>query len=297
VARLTFPFSAADVNILMMEANMIQNWALITGCSSGIGRALVDVFRTGGWGAIATARNLDSLASIEDGEDVRKIRLDVTDQRSIQSAVQEVEDLPLRALVNNAGYGQMGPLEVLAPEELRAQFETNVIGLHAVTKAFLPLIRRCRAGEGRIVHLSSVLGRLSIPMAGAYNASKHAVVALAETLRLEIGKQIPIISVEPGAIQSEFRATLKKAWGDLPRRVEGTPYQPIVGHYTSRREDYAGKHGLSAIECAKKIFRAMNSRHPPRRVVVGADSLWGQVAHRVVPAPIWEYVLRRKNGL
>jgi NAD(P)-dependent dehydrogenase (short-subunit alcohol dehydrogenase family) len=280
-----------------MEEDMIQNWALITGCSSGIGRALVDVCRANGWGAIATARNLDSLASIEDGEDVRKTRLDVTDQKSIQSAALDVENLPLRALVNNAGYGQMGPLETLTADELRAQFETNVIGLHAVTNAFLPLIRRCRAGEGRIVHLASVLGRLSIPMAGAYNASKHAVVALAETLRLEIGREIPVILVEPGAIQSEFRATLKKVWGDLPRRVEGTPYQLAVGRYASRREEYAGKHGLSAAECAKKIFRAMSSRHPPRRVAVGADSLWGQVAHRIVPAPIWEYVLRKKDGI
>jgi len=282
---------------MLEEENMIQSWALITGCSSGIGRALVDVCRAHGWGTIATARNLDSLANIEDGEDVRKIRLDVTDQKSIQSAVREVEGLPLRALVNNAGYGQMGPLEALTADELRAQFETNVVGLHAVTNAFLPLIRKCKAGEGRIVHLSSVLGRLSIPMAGAYNASKHAVVALAETLRLEVGREIAVILVEPGAIQSEFRATLRKAWGDLPRRVEGTPYQLAVDRYANRREEFAGKHGLSAAECAKKIFRAMSSKHPPRRVVVGADSFWAQVAHRVVPAPIWEYVLRRKDGI
>jgi NAD(P)-dependent dehydrogenase (short-subunit alcohol dehydrogenase family) len=285
------------VAAIQQGANMIHDWALITGCSSGIGRALVNVCRAHGWGAIATARNLDSLASIEDGENVRKIKLDVTDQNSIQSAVQVAEALPLRALVNNAGYGQMGPLEALTPDDLRAQFETNVIGLQAVTNAFLPLLRKCRAGEGRIVHLASVLGRLSIPMAGAYNASKHAVVALAETLRLEIGRQVPIILVEPGAVQSEFRASLKKAWGDLPRRVEGTPYQSIMERYAAKRENYAGKHGLSATECAKKIFCAMNSRHPPRRVVIGADSFWGQVAHRVVPAPIWEYVLRRKNGL
>jgi NAD(P)-dependent dehydrogenase (short-subunit alcohol dehydrogenase family) len=276
---------------------MIQKWALVTGCSSGIGRALVDVCRAGGWGAIATARNLDSLACIEDGEDVRKIRLDVTNQSSIQAAVRDVEDLPLRALINNAGYGQMGPLETLRPDELRAQLDTNVIGLHAVTIAFLPLIRRCGVGEGRIVHLASVLGRLSIPMAGAYNASKHAVVALAETLRLEIGKQIPIILVEPGAIQSEFRATLKKAWGDLPQRVAGTHYQPAVESYAARREDYAGKHGLSAAECARKIFKAMSAARPPRRVVIGADSFWGQVAHRVAPAAIWEFALRKKNGL
>jgi NAD(P)-dependent dehydrogenase (short-subunit alcohol dehydrogenase family) len=127
---------------------------------------------------------LESLAGLPDGDDLRRLRLDVTDAASIQAAALAAQDLPLRALVNNAGYGQMGPLEALSPDELRAQFEANVIGLQAVTNAFLPLIRRRPAGEGRVVHVASVLGRLSIPMAGAYSASKHAVVALAETLRL-----------------------------------------------------------------------------------------------------------------
>jgi NAD(P)-dependent dehydrogenase (short-subunit alcohol dehydrogenase family) len=250
-----------------------------------------------GWGVIATARNLDSLADLNDSDNLRKIRLDVTDIDSIQSAVSAVEDLPLRALVNNAGYGQVGPLETLRPDELRLQFETNVIGLQVVTNAFLPLIRRCREGEGRIVHVASVLGRLSIPMAGAYNSSKHAVVALAETLRLEIGRQIPVILVEPGAIQSEFRATLKRAWGDLPQRVAGTAYQENVERYASKREDYVGRHGMSAEDCALKIFKAMNAKHPPRRVVIGADSFWSQIAHRIIPVPLWEYLLRSMNGI
>ncbi|MDR0499321.1 MAG: SDR family oxidoreductase [Holophagales bacterium] len=276
---------------------MPQQWVLITGCSTGIGKALVDVCRNYGWGVIATARNLNSLDDLKDGEDLRKIRLDVTDINSIQSAASAVEDLHLRALVNNAGYGQMGPLEALRPDELRLQFETNVIGLQVVTNAFLPLIRRCREGQGRIVHVASVLGRLSIPMAGAYNASKHAVVALAETLRLEIGRQIPVILVEPGAIQSEFRATLKRVWGDLPSRVAGTAYQTVVEHYANKREDYAGQHGMSAEDCALRIFNAMNAEHPPRRVVIGADSFWAQIAKKIVPAPLWEYLLRRMNGI
>jgi len=272
---------------------MGQHWVLITGCSTGIGRALVNVCREFGWGVIATARNLDSLADLKDGCNLRKIRLDVTDMDSIRSAVAAVDDLPLRALINNAGYGQVGPLEALRPDELRLQLETNVVGLHAVTYAFLPLIRRCRAGEGRIVHIASVLGRLSIPMAGAYNASKHAVVALAETLRLEIGGQVPVILVEPGAIQSNFRVAIKNAWGDLPQRVEGTPYQTSVERYANKRDEFAGKHGMSTKDCTLKIFKAMNAEHPPRRVIIGADSYWSQVAKKIIPAPIWEYVLRR----
>jgi len=279
---------------------MQRRWALITGCSTGIGRALVRVCREGGWGVVATARRPEGLADLPDGDDIRKIKLDVTDEASIRAAVQAVEDLHLCALVNNAGYGQMGPLEALRADELRAQFETNVIGLQLVTNAFLPLLRRVRPGEARVVHVASVLGRLSIPMAGAYNASKHAVVALAETLRLEIGERIPVILVEPGSIKSEFRATLKNAWGDLPERLkgmEGTAYLAAVERYVGRQEEFADYHGMSAEDCAKRIFSAMDAERPPRRVVIGADSFWSQVGKRLVPAPIWEYALRKVFGL
>ncbi|MCL1893506.1 MAG: SDR family oxidoreductase [Holophagaceae bacterium] len=276
---------------------MPSRWVLITGCSSGIGRALVDICHNFGWGVIATARNLDTLSNLDDSDSLKKIQLDVTDNNSIRNAVTAVESLPLHALINNAGYGQMGPLEALSPEELRMQFETNVIGLQVVTNEFLPLIRRCREGEGRIVYVASVLGRLSIPLTGAYNASKHAVVALAETLSMEIGSKIPVILIEPGSIQSKFRTTLTKAWGNLPHRVEGTEYHSAIARYANKREDYAGKHGMSAEECAQKIFNAMNADFPPRRVIIGADSFWAQVAHRIVPKTLWEYVLRKKNGI
>jgi NAD(P)-dependent dehydrogenase (short-subunit alcohol dehydrogenase family) len=192
----------------------------------------------------------------------------------------------------------MGPLELLRTDELRAQFETNVVGLQAVTNTFLPLIRaNARPGEGRIVHMASVLGRLSIPMAGAYNASKHAVVALAESLRMEIGPEIAVILVEPGAIRTAFRATLKQAWGDLPERALGTIFERAIHHYAERREDYAYQHGLTAEACAEKIAHALDARRPPRRLIVGKDSFWAQVAHRVLPAALFEWILRRSYGL
>ncbi len=273
-------------------------WALVTGCSTGIGRALVASLRGRGWGVVATARRLDALADLPLGEDLRVLALDVTKEANIAAAAEACRDLRLLALVNNAGYGQMGPLEMVRPEELRAQFETNVIGLHAVTRAFLPLIRaHARPGEGRIVQVASVLGRLSIPMAGAYNASKHAVVALAESLRLEIGPAIPVILVEPGAIRSAFRATLKQAWGDLPERARDTAYERAIQQYATRREDYAAQHGLTAEACAERIATALCARRPPRRVIVGADSRWAQVAHRWLPTACFEWILRRAYGL
>lgn len=271
-----------------------RGWVLITGCSTGIGRALVQACRDTGWGVVATARNPASLNDLPPGENLRILALDVTSEASVAAAVQACGDMPLKALVNNAGYGQMGPLELLQPSELRAQFETNVIGLQVVTNAFLPLIRaKTGSGEGRIVHVASVLGRLSIPMAGAYNASKHAVVALGESLRLEIGPEIPVILVEPGAIKSAFRTTLKQAWGDMPERAAGTSYERAIHHYATRREDFAAAHGLTAEDCAAQIVRAMNHRKPPRRVIVGSDSRWAQVAHRWLPASVYEWAVRR----
>ncbi len=271
-----------------------RGWVLITGCSTGIGRALVQVCRAAGWGVVATARRPEVLADLPVGDDLRVLALDVTRETSVAAAVAACADLRLTALVNNAGYGQMGPLELVRTDELRAQFETNVIGLQTVTNAFLPLIRRnARRGEGRIIHVASVLGRLSIPMAGAYNASKHAVVALGESLRLEIGDDVAVILVEPGAIKTAFRTTLKQAWGDMPERATGTVYERAIHHYATRREDFAAAHGMTAEDCAALIVQAMQCTKPPRRVIVGRDSYWAQVAHRWLPAGLFEWAVRR----
>lgn len=275
-----------------------ERWVLITGCSTGIGRALVSACRSAGWGVVATARKRAALEDLPVGPDLKLLELDVTAAASISAAVQACAGLRLLGLINNAGYGQMGPLEMLRPEELRAQLETNVIGLQAVTSGFLPLIRaQAKPGEGRIIQVGSVLGRLSIPMSGAYNASKHAVVALAETLRLEIGPEISVTLVEPGAILTEFRKTLQQAWGDLPERVQGTRYEVTVERYRDQREEYASNHGLSAEACAQRIVKALMATHPPRRLIVGSDSFWAQVAHRVFPAAVFEWAVRRSYGI
>ena len=278
-----------------MAASASRPWVLITGCSTGIGRALVPLCREAGWGVVATARRPESLADLLPGEDLRVLALDVTDPASLAGAVAACADLPLRAVVNNAGYGQTGPLELARPEDLRAQFETNVVGLHAVTTAFLPQLRR--QPSPRIIQVASMLGRLSIPLAGPYNASKHAVVALAETLRMELGPEIPVILVEPGAIRTEFRQTVMSAWGDLPDRVKGTVYEAVVERYRTQREEYAREHGMEAVDCAALIVRALNAHRPPRRVIIGRDSFWAQVAHRAFPAALFEWAVRRTYGL
>ncbi len=277
-----------------MPASGPRPWVLITGCSTGIGRALVPLCREAGWGVVATARRLETLTDLPPGEDLRVLALDVTDPRSIAEAVAACADLPLRALVNNAGYGQTGPLELARPEDLRAQFETNVVGLHAVTTAFLPLLRRQPAP--RIIQVASMLGRLSIPLAGPYNASKHAVVALAETLRLEIGKDVAVVLVEPGAIRTAFQENLARAWGDLRERARGTRYEAVLARHLAARTRGRAM-GIPAEACARRIVRALVADHPPRRVVIGRDAFWAGKAKALLPAAWWERLLRRVFGL
>lgn len=273
-------------------------WVLITGCSTGIGRALVAACRHQGWGVVATARAVEALDGLPPGPDLRCLALDVTRPATLTAAVEACSELRLTALINNAGYGQMGPLELLTAEELRSQFECNVVGLHAVTRAFLPLIRRhAGPGEGRIVQVASVLGRMSIPMAGAYCASKHAVVALAEALRLEVAPGIRVMLVEPGAIQSEFRQTLAKAWGDLPQRVAGTPFAGMVARYIAREEARTGGHGVTAQACAQRIARAMTRPRPPRRLGIGRDAFVANIAKALLPEPLWEWAVKKAFGL
>ncbi len=273
----------------------MRHWVLITGCSTGIGRALVPLCREAGWGVVATGRNLTDLADLPTGEDLRLLPMDVTDAGSIAAAVEACGDLRLKALVNNAGYAQVGPLELIRPEELRAQFETNVIGLHLVTIAFLPLLRR--EPGARIVQVASMLGRLSIPLAGPYNASKHAAVALAETLRLEVGREVFVVLVESGAVQSEFRATMTKVWGDLPERARGTRYERILMKYLGVRKRQGQRHAMSAEACARKILRALIADRPPRRVVIGKDAFWAGRLKAILPAAWWERLMRRLYGL
>ena len=273
----------------------MRNWVLITGCSTGIGRALVPLCRGAGWGVVATARNPTSLADLPRGEDLRVLTLDVTDAASIALAAAGCADLPLKALVNNAGYGQVGPLELLRPEELRAQFETNVIGLHSVTNAFLPLLRR--EPGARILQVASMLGRLSVPLAGPYNASKHAVVALAETLRLEVGREVAIVLVEPGAIRTSLRDNFARTWGDLPARVRGTRYEAVIARYLNQRKAQAERFALDVETCARKMLRALEAEHPPRRVVIGRDAYWAGKLKALLPAGWWESLLRRIYGV
>lgn len=179
---------------------------LITGCSSGIGRCLAIGLQARGYRVFASVRQEKDVASLQTAG-LESLTLDLRSPDSIRDAVDEVlarTGGKLDALINNGAYGQPGAVEDLSREALRLQFETNVFGTQELTNRVLPVMRR--QGEGRIIQISSLLGIVTLAYRGAYNASKFALEALSDTLRLELrGSNIHVVLIEPGPITSRFR--------------------------------------------------------------------------------------------
>jgi NAD(P)-dependent dehydrogenase (short-subunit alcohol dehydrogenase family) len=226
---------------------------LITGSSSGIGRAAAFAFMNRGWNVSASMRSPDP-SLFETGRNVLIPRLDVTEAASVQQAIDQTLDVfgGLDVLVNNAGYGIHGPFEGTSMDQIRRQFETNVIGLMRVTSAALPHLRK--AGRGVIINLSSVSGRITIPFYSLYHASKWAIEGFSESLAYELRPLgIRVRLVEPGTIRSDFYGR------SLDRAEVDTDYEPLV-----RRADWvmdkAVRMSGTAESVAERIVRAATSR-------------------------------------
>jgi NAD(P)-dependent dehydrogenase (short-subunit alcohol dehydrogenase family) len=236
---------------------------LLTGCSTGIGRATALEAAARGHRVFASARRLDSVADLE-AKGITPLALDVTDPASIGEAVREVlrSDGRIDALVNNAGYGQYGAVEDVSLEEWRAQFEVNVFGALAVLRAVLPAMRAARGGT--VVNVSSVAGRVAVPFAGAYSASKHALEAISDALRVELSPwRIRVVLFAPGPIGTRFGDRAREATA----RILGTtgPYSRFYAgaERASNREFQMGKRGPDLV--ARVIVGAIESKRPKTR--------------------------------
>jgi NAD(P)-dependent dehydrogenase (short-subunit alcohol dehydrogenase family) len=260
--------------------------ALVTGCSSGIGAATADALRRAGWQVFPTARkpaDLDALRA--DGYD--PVALDLADPASVDDAARDVLSRTggaLGALVNNAGYCQAGALEDVDRDSLRAQFETNVFGLHQLTRALLPVFRRQACG--RIANVSSVLGRSSVPMLGSYCASKFALEALSDALRIELrGSGVWVALIEPGAIVTQFR---KNAAETLDRTVDraGSAFGDVYAKEIERRRKQTKKTDFFTRppeDVAARILHALESARPRRRYGVTPSAPLVEFMVRFVP--------------
>jgi NAD(P)-dependent dehydrogenase (short-subunit alcohol dehydrogenase family) len=265
---------------------------LITGCSTGIGRATAERLADDGWNVHATARRLEAIEELGK-RGCKTGELDVTDEHSMENAVAEVEkDGPIGALINNAGYSQSGAIESIPMDSVRRQFETNVFGLMRMCQLVLPSMRG--AGSGKIVNLSSMGGKLTFPGGGVYHATKHAVEALSDALRFEVKEfGIDVVVIEPGLIVTEFGET---AAGSLDEVDEHGPYVKFnadVAKVTA--EAYKGgmaRFGAGPEAVAKTISKAITTRRPSTRYKVTASARVVMGMRNLMTDRMWDRFVR-----
>jgi len=264
---------------------------LISGCSTGIGRALAVEFAARDWNVFASARNLSAVDDLR-APHVETLSLDVTDEKSIAVCVDAVMAKAGRIdmLINNAGLLLIGPLVELETSELRRQFETNVIGQTALTRAVVPHMIRRRSGK--IVNISSVSGVLPTPFAGAYCSTKAALTALSDALRMELDPfGIEVITVQPGGIKSNLSGNADKNLD----RFKNSPYGPIQDFIVARANASQQK-ATPAEEFAKKLVDKLMRKKNPKLIRLGKDStLMPLIAG--FPRSFIDALLRKKFGL
>jgi NAD(P)-dependent dehydrogenase (short-subunit alcohol dehydrogenase family) len=279
----------------------VQKTVLITGCSSGIGRAAAHAFNDEGWTVYATARNPADVETLGEAG-CELATLDVTDQSDVDRVVDRIldEEGAIDALVNNAGYGQFGPIEDVSTADVHAQFDVNVYGPHRLIKAVLPAMRRER--DGTVVNVSSVAGRVSFPGGGVYCGSKFAVEAMSDALRNEVAEfGIDVVVVEPGPVKTNFSKRAQAEAGVDPDAdgddADGDAEENAdrTGAYEDFYELFAdtqlvGGDGPGAVEperVADAIYDAASATRPPARVPVGTPARVGVLA-RFLPDAVFD---------
>ena len=265
---------------------------LITGCSTGIGRATAERLADDGWNVHATARRLDAIEDLGK-RGCKTGELDVTNERSMEKAVKEVEkDGPIGALINNAGYSQSGAIETIPMDSVRRQFETNVFGLMRMCQLVLPGMRG--AGAGRIVNLSSMGGKLTFPGGGVYHATKHAVEALSDALRFEVKEfGVDVVVIEPGLIITEFGETASSSIDAVEDHGPYAKFNADVGKVTA--EAYTGpmaRFGAGPEAVAGKIAKALTARRPATRYKVTPSARVMMGTRRLVTDRMWDRFVR-----
>ena len=275
--------------------------ALITGASTGIGRATAMRLAGSGWSVIAGVRDEAAGAALRDAPAghgrIEPLLLDITDAAHVAGAaalVQERGDA-LDALVNNAGIGIGGPVELIAIDELRRQFEVNVFGQIAITQALLPALRRA---HGRIVLLSSIGGRVPLAFTAPYAASKHALEAFGDALRVELHtSDVQVALVEPGSVATPI-------WQKSRGELQGVSIPPELareyGHVPAAMEKTlrdTERRGIPPEQVAATIESALAARRMRARYVIGRDARVLLAAKRLLPAAAFDRLARRALGV
>jgi NAD(P)-dependent dehydrogenase (short-subunit alcohol dehydrogenase family) len=289
--------------------------ALITGASTGIGRATALRLAGKGWTVLAGVRSSmsdsaaaaagDGLAEGGTAGRVIPVELDITDAAQIAQALVRVEEESARvagaehggldALVNNAGIGVGGPLELISPEDLRRQFDVNVFAQIAVTQAMLPALRR--AG-GRIVFVSSIGGRVAMAFTAPYAASKHAIEAFGDALRVELhSSEVQVALVEPGSVATPIwdKSRAENLRVTIPAELQAQ-YGKVPAAMDKVLRDTA-RRGIAPETVAETIERALTSSRMRARYVVGRDARAMLIARRLLPDHVLDRLVRRVLGV
>ena len=273
---------------------MAPKTVLITGCSTGIGRALALVLAERGFLVYASARNVKSLDDLVSAR-IRPLALDVTDPASRQVALARIaaDGAELDMLINNAGYGLMGPMAELEPEALRRQFETNLVAPLALVSAVVPGMAARKMGL--IVNIGSISGIVATPFAGAYCASKAALRLASDTLRLELAPfGIQVVLVEPGGIASHFGAS-SKAQAQLPQN-EHSLYKDLSAAI-EKRTQMSQESPTSAEDFARALGRRLDCARPAPVIRLGHGSLTLPLLKRLLPTRALDRILAGRFGL
>jgi len=270
---------------------------LITGCSSGIGRCLATGLQARGYRVFATVRQEKDVASLA-AEGLESLALDLRDSGSIEATVNEILGRTggrLYALINNGAFGLPGAVEDLTRAALRDQFETNLFGTQELTNRVLPVMRT--ANDGRIIQISSLLGIVTLAYRGAYNASKFALEALSDTMRLELrGTNIHVVLVEPGPITSRFRANAYEAYKkyiDKTRSAHRDYYERVERRLGGEKPL---PFTLPPEAVLDKVIRALQARTPKLRYPVTVPSHLFTWLRRLLPGRALDAVLARVSG-
>ncbi len=266
---------------------------LITGCSSGIGRATAELLAEQGWKVYATARRPETISALK-AEGCETLALDVCDEASMSAAVKAVEDAEgaVGVLINNAGYSQSGAVESVPLDQIRRQFETNVFGLIRMCQLVLPGMRAQHFGK--IVNIGSMGGKLTFPGGGLYHATKYSVEAISDALRFEVrGFGVNVILIEPGLIVTNFGDVASTSVGVADEGGAYAEFNRKVGKITEGA--YHGpmsKLGAGPEAVAKTIAKALQSKRPKPRypVTLSAHVMINQ--RRFTPDQLWDLMMR-----
>ena len=275
---------------------MPSGTVLVTGASTGIGEATVLHLRELGFDPIAAVRKDEDAERLE-GRGVRTVRIDVTDPAQIASARDALEGTPLTGLVNNAGIAVAAPLEFLPMDKLRQQLEINLIGQAAVTQAFLPALRGTR---GRIVNVSSIGGRVALPLVGAYNASKFGLEGLSDSLRRELRPHgVDVILIEPGGVKTPIwkkgEELADEMLEDMPPEGERL-YGKMVATLRAETKKIEQELGIEPREVAEAIGRALTAKRPRTLYLVGSDAKLRARMVKVLPDRVMDRLIGRALG-